>query len=577
MRRWMWLALALASGQLACEQPVEPVEDCGDLLRREFYVDDDYDGFGAGSPVQLCVSANERPMGYAVAAGDCAPQDAQRWRKVNGLYRDADGDGRTVGGPQSACLGREMTGWLSQRNEEDCDDASRDRWALMQVYADADGDGAGEGLPVQRCAGTVPPPGYVATATDCAPGDGLRWQLRPYSFRDVDGDGASVAEEGEVCSGPVLPEGYSVAASALDCDDSLASRWQLLDVYKDTDGDGVGIGPVERRCSGQSPEAGYVLTNTDCAPDERLRWQQLSYLHRDADGDGATVPAEGEVCSGLFLPEGYYQVARGSDCDDANPFARVTWSLFPDEDRDGVGAGAREPVCAGSTLPAGYSDQGTDCAPYERERWQGLTYRFRDADADGFTVEAGGSLCAGATLPPGYRNSPWGNDCDDENPTVHHGLQLYADADGDTVGAGEAVAFCTDGSVPAGYSPSGSDCAPDDSSHWQVLTYSHVDVDGDGYTTPAEGQLCAGAALPPPYFVSASGNDCNDTDPSRFHWTVLYPDADGDGVGVPPRVVPCLGTQLPAGHSIYGFDPDDADPTTREPAESPEIELILDW
>lgn len=577
MRRWMWLALALASVQLACEQPGVPVDDCGGLQGRQFYVDEDQDGFGAGSPVRRCVGVNERPPGYAVAAGDCAPQDALRWREVEGLFRDADGDGRTVGGPQTVCLGRELTGWLPQQSEEDCDDTSRDRWALMTVYADVDGDGAGEGAQVSRCAGTVPPPGYYAEATDCAPDDGLRWQRLPYSFRNADGDRASVAEEGLVCTGFVLPEGYSVTASELDCDDSLATRWQFLDVYPDTDGDRVGSGSMERRCSGESPEAGYALTNTDCAADDPLLWQRLAYLHRDADGDGATVPEAGEICSGLALPAGYTQVASGSDCDDTNPLLRVNWSLFPDSDGDGVGTGSRETVCAGSTLPAGYSDLGTDCAPDDHERWRGLTYQYRDADDDGFTVEAGGSLCAGEALPPGYRNSPQGNDCNDEDPTVHQGLQLYADADGDMVGAGDAMVFCTDGSLPAGYSRSGSDCAPDDSSRWEVLTYAHVDVDGDGHTTPAEGQLCTGPALPPPYFASASGNDCNDADPARFHWTVLYPDADGDGVGVPPRVVPCLGTQLPAAHSIFGFDPDDADPTTREPAEIPEIELILAW
>jgi hypothetical protein len=573
----MWLALALASGQLGCDQSEEPTDDCGGLLKRELYVDADRDGFGAGSLMQLCLGTNGTPAGYSTVGGDCAPQDALRWRRVEGLFSDADGDGNTLGEAQSACLGTELTGWSSQKNGEDCDDTSPDRWAWMTVYADGDGDGAGEGAPVQRCAGTVPPPGYFAAATDCAPEDGLRWQLRPYAFRDADGDSASVAEEGMVCSGLALPQGYADTAATLDCDDTNATRWQLLDVYRDTDGDGLGNGLVERRCSGESPEAGYAFTDTDCAPEDRLRWQQLSYLHRDADADGATVPEAGQVCSGLALPAGYAQVARGSDCDDASPLLLVNWNLFPDSDGDGVGTGSREVMCAGATPPAGYSDLGTDCAPDDRERWQGLTYQYRDADGDGFTVEAGGSLCAGGTLPPGYSNSPQGNDCDDASSTMHQSLLVYGDGDGDTVGAGEAVAFCTDGSVPAGYSRSGSDCAPDDSLRWQVLTYAHVDADWDGHTTPAAGQLCTGSALPPPYFAGASGNDCNDADAARFHWRVLYPDADGDGVGASPRVVPCLGTEMPTGHSIFGFDPDDTDPGRWEPADNSDVELILAW
>ncbi|HWE28901.1 MAG TPA: hypothetical protein VHB97_12910, partial [Polyangia bacterium] len=119
----------------------------------------------------------------------------------------------------------------------------------------------------------------------------------------------------------------------------------------------------------------------------------------------------------------------------------------------------------------------------------------------------------------------------------------------------------TDGSTPAGYALTGTDCAPADATRWQELAYSYVDNDGDGYTVGLSGQVCAGATLPKPYATVANGNDCNDADPSLYRYVVLYTDADGDGVGTMPRQIPCLGATLPAGWSIYGDDVDDTDPT----------------
>jgi hypothetical protein len=588
----MWWALALALGSmLGCDDPpgndadgdgVPAHEDCDDSAASRWrtvtrYADSDADGIGAGEPVTLCLGFNVSPGGYAEQGTDCAPGDGSRWRTVDGRFRDGDGDGVTAGEAQSACLGNTEQGWRPQpSSSEDCDDSNALAWKTHQVYPDMDGDGAGEGEAVLRCAQEEVPPGHAPTATDCAPGDGTRWQVLAYHFRDADVDGTTVAEEGQVCAGTSLPPGYTLTPFREDCDDTLASRWQLLLVYRDTDGDGVGSGPAEQRCSGAMAEPGYSIIATDCAPDDGLHWQVLGYLYRDGDGDGETVSQPGQVCSGTFLPPGYLMVASGLDCDDTQASRFKEWNLFPDTDGDGVGAGSREELCAGTTRPAGYGESGTDCAPTDATRWQGLTYQYRDADSDTFTVESGGSLCAGATLPQGYTHAPRGNDCNDQDPGVYLSLQGHVDSDADGVGAGAAVTFCTAGTLPAGHASTGTDCAEEDATRWQLLTYAHVDGDGDTHTTPVSGQVCTGAQLPLPYFAVASGNDCDDTDPSRFHARVLYPDADGDGVGRPPRVVPCLGTALPAGHSVFGFDPDDTDASKTEPSDDGVLEFLLD-
>jgi hypothetical protein len=271
-------------------------------------------------------------------------------------------------------------------------------------------------------------------------------------------------------------------------------------------------------------------------------------------------------------------VARGNDCDDSNDTVYQLGSFYPDSDGDGVGVGPSESVCMGSTRPDGYSSSGTDYAPDDLSRWQNRTYAYRDADLDGFTVSEGGTVCAGGTLPPGYTTTANGSDCDDANRALYKTLQGYVDADKDGVGAGDVQFLCTNGTLPSGYVTTRTDCAPTDELRWRLLTSWHVDNDGDGHTVPTSGELCAGSELAPPLFLTASGNDCDDADETRFTWSVLYPDKDGDGVGAPPSSVPCLGTGRPAGFSIYGFDSNDADAQVTESAEDAELlEQLITW
>lgn len=590
-RTWLAMALALVSLLAGCSPEAEvdadgdgrPVsEDCDDgsatvwrSLKR--YADTDGDGFGEGALQRLCVG-DPLPRGFAVNGGDCAPDDASRWRSVAHVLRDADGDGAIVGEPQTVCVGRELTGYVyTGSNGVDCDDANPQVYRAVTLHPDVDGDGLGAGPAETLCVGARTPAGYVTPGTDCAPEDASRWQLLASSYRDADGDGWTVTRSEQVCSGRTLPEGYPQVARGEDCDDAAASRWQPRAAYVDTDGDGFGAGPEVLRCMGDTMEAGYAARGEDCAPGDSSLWQWFSYNFRDADLDGATVAERGVLCVAAKLPPGYAQWPSGLDCDDSNASVLVSWDVFPDEDRDGVGAGPREAVCAGQSVPEGYSTSGTDCAVTDGTRWRMLGYQHRDADADGHTVPETGNVCGGQALPSGYATVARGADCDDSRPAVYVGFNAYEDSDGDGVGAGSAVAMCTDGSVPATYSRSGTDCAPTEASQWQRLAYAHVDSDGDGHTTPSSGELCVGPALPAGYSAVASGNDCDDADGALFRWVVVYSDGDGDSVGAGARSVPCLGATWPSGFSRLGYDVDDADPARSEDSELDELdELVLE-
>ncbi len=151
-----------------------------------------------------------------------------------------------------------------------------------------------------------------------------------------------------------------------------------------------------------------------------------------------------------------------------------------------------------------------------------------------------------------------GDDCDDSDAEVYDWVTVYPDIDGDGVGAGAASRLCTDGSVPAGDSSLGTDCAPEDPTKWRMSSYSFVDRDGDGATVPETGTVCSGGQLLPPHFATAHGNDCDDANTALTQWSILYRDNDGDGAGALPLHISCEGAATPPGYSRYGDDEDDS-------------------
>ncbi len=321
-----------------------------------------------------------------------------------------------------------------------------------------------------------------------------------------------------------------------------------------------------------------VSDPSDCAPNDPARWQLLPYSFVDGDGDTYTIVQSGTVCAGATLPAGYASFGNGNDCDDTNPSAFTLASVFADADGDGVGAGTPSTMCIGANAPTGDALTGTDCAPSDSTAWQELPFTYRDADGDGYTVGLSGQVCAGLTLPVGYSSQSNGDDCDDTNPAIYDALTVYADTDGDGVGAGSGTLVCTNGSTPAGDTLTDSDCASTDPTKWQTLTYGFVDRDGDGITAPETGTLCAGAALLPPYYATAHGNDCDDSSPALTQWEIVYPDKDGDGAGGLPLQILCEGPvfTLPAGYSRYGDDEDDTKASVGPLPPEDILDLVLD-
>jgi hypothetical protein len=369
--------------------------------------------------------------------------------------------------------------------------------------------------------------------------------------------------------------------------------------------------------------------DADCDDNDPAVWQNLAYSFRDADGDQHTVAASGTICTGGTLPPGYSTVAGEPDCDDADPAVFASVVGFFDGDGDTFGDGPAMPFCTAGSLPAHYVARDGDCAPDDATQWVDRPYNFRDADGDGAAIAQTGTVCSGDELPAGYFvTAPPGQplDCDDTNRDVKFALTIFADVDGDLIGAGQGQLACTNGTPPPGFSTSGTDCDDTDPavfisrvytavdfdgdtfttpamgtrctagtllppyfdtpngddcddtnpSIWAALIYHGIDKDRDGFTLPQTGTVCTGGTLPPPFEASEHGLDCNDEDPSLIRYAVLYHDQDGDGVGAPPRQVLCLGPANPGGFVPGGYDEDDTDPTVIETDDFDELlDLIV--
>jgi hypothetical protein len=432
------------------------------------------------------------------------------------------------------------------------------------AFADGDGDGVGAGPPRRVCAPTgQPPSGLSLSAGDCEPGDATRFRQLPGLFRDEDGDGVTAGAAQSACVG-ARPEthGWRAQPRGEDCNDRDASASVAQTLHEDADLDGVGAGPEVAYCSSRPPPASLVKSATDCAPDDRTRWRLLAFAARDGDGDGRSVDASGEVCAGMALPATYLALPTWEDdCDDARADRWAVVDGFLDADGDGLGSGPSVPLCTGHGLPQGYGSWPGDCAPQDALRWQALAYAHRDADGDAHTVPSAGAVCTGDALPQGYAAEPHGADCDDARREVWVTRDVWADADADGVGAGDAQQACVGRAPPPGASFSGTDCEASDAARWQLLAHSARDADGDTWWVDAQGQQCSGAALPAGYGTSLQGRpDCDDTSPARFQSLVTWADADGDGWGAGASSTRCTGGTPPAGESLRGDDcaPEDA-------------------
>jgi hypothetical protein len=166
----------------------------------------------------------------------------------------------------------------------------------------------------------------------------------------------------------------------------------------------------------------------------------------------------------------------------------INKGFYVDADADGYGAGAAV-LFAQNDAPAGYAINNGDCNDNDALVHEPVLY-YVDADNDGYGSAATEMLCF-STAPAGYVTN--NGDCNDNDALVHEPVLYYADADHDGFGSNQSALFCVS-TAPAGYVTNNTDC--DDTK----LLYADADGDGLGAGNP----VACGVA---------NNADCDDTNP----------------------------------------------------------------
>lgn len=573
-RSVLLLALVGCYNQALYDQRLEEltVEPC---QVRAFFEDRDGDGFGASVTL-----ACEAPIDHVEQGGDCDDLQASvnpgaDELGCNGVDDDCDSatpdavDGDQDGfdscddcndqdpgvrpGAVERCNGR----------DDDCDGEIDTRVEDGQAwFFDGDGDGYGSEV-VVACAA---PPDHVETPGDC---DDLDPHVHPGAVEDC-------APVDRNCDGNPIT-GTPIADRPL---------W-----FPDLDGDGFGTGLGVPSC-GALPN--HVQQPGDCddtAPG--ITVERAWFVDADRDGYGT---------DGVFACTGPVgRILQGGDCNDADSAAHPNAPEIPadgaDSDCDGLDAcwvdldgdgygGSLELAAPGCTGVGGdCNDAVATINPAQPEvagdgvdaNCDGADVCFADLDGDGWG--AGNPVACGPnTGPRGDCNDavatirPWAIDVagDGIDQNCDGVDRCWVDTDGDGFGLGTAVPAVADCTASAVWATRGGDCAPGNGDRYPGAPeivgdgqdqdcdgvescYPDLDQDGVGAAPaiPVQGLTCGGD-------TTTIAGDCDDLDPARTPGALELPgdgidqncdgldlcylDADGDGFGrLPIPALVCVG------------------------------------
>lgn len=297
-------------------------------------------------------------------------------------------------------------------------------------------------------------------------------------------------------------------------------------------------------------------------------------------GLGACARTGGLICSAAGAPTcgatagtPVVEVCNGIDDDcDGQIDNGVLIICSPDTDNDTYASDTRTTQkCPDTTraafgnCPTGFvapaSSAGIDCAPMDATAYRLAAVRA-DADNDRYCLAAAQQVCVGTTAPAGQRfdtDCEASIDCDDTNANIYRTLQVRADADGDGACAGAPAPSCSGMTPPTGYRlitacTAGDDCNDTDSSKFRMVSLL-PDADADGHCTATATSVCVGTAGTASGYLPASScldqADCNDSSATVWRLMNLGRDQDNDGYCASGALTPtCIGTAAPSGYQL---------------------------
>jgi hypothetical protein len=252
------------------------------LTQRDFFLDADDDGAGAGPVVKAC----QAPPRHVTSSNDCD-----------------DGNGARTPGKSEVC----------DSFDNDCD-ATVDEGVKTTFYRDVDGDGVGRSSEMMEACSA--PSGFApaGAAFDCNDDVPTVKPGAPERCNGMDDNCVGGTDEG-FTNGPGTPCSRDICTGTYVCnatqDGTMCNAPMPINTYPDADGDteGAVVGPVEMICPPAMPAAGRVANNTDCNDSDPHNKAGGIEICDDRDNNCSGNDAEEDGPTGVCGGKGWRSVA----------------------------------------------------------------------------------------------------------------------------------------------------------------------------------------------------------------------------------------------------------------------------
>jgi hypothetical protein len=356
-----------------CDGMTDDADDSLELeTAREFFVDEDGDGFGRSGEVKLACA---QPEGFAAVDGDCADLDSNSHPGATEICDGVDND----------CDSR------TDDADDDLSDSSK-----VTFYADSDEDGFGDDASTTRACEA--PEGFRSEAGDCNDGDAA---VSPSALEVCD----SIDND---CDGMT------------DDEDTLADSAERGTFYADADGDGFGDASAAAQACAAA--AGHVADSTDCNDNDDAVSPSAEEIcdSIDNDCDGMTDDEDdSRITDAIFFADsdgdGFGDASAAAQTCAAAP-GHVADSTDCDDDDAAVSPSAEE-ICDSIDNDC---DGMTDDS--DGDLTDGIVF-YRDFDEDGYGHDTFNITACQA--PERYTETS--GDCDDDDDSTFPGAMEQCD------------------------------------------------------------------------------------------------------------------------------------------------------
>ncbi|MFC4220437.1 putative metal-binding motif-containing protein [Flagellimonas marina] len=334
-----------------------------ECVNRTYYLDKDYDNFGAGAGTTACKPPTSTSGQYVLKSGDTNDEDPN----VNPecalvFYIDDDGDGFPSPEPFYFCENPDDTKYTEVGENFDCNDndSSINPDVFITYYPDTDNDGYGDPngqtVVVQGCESA--PADHVANSDDCDDTDANRnpeaAQITYYN--DGDDDGYGNEDEFDVRDACDPAPGFNYALQAGDCNDNDPS---INPAAEENPNDGI-----DSNCDGEAEAIIWTGPDMQFSKPEGADWTDSDYRDVLTQTIAITRHESGNVTNLAWWLDEIGAIPQDND---------LEWEYYgrQKEVSPVANVGDAEPSAGPSGMRWAILEQGADTPAWDNFDWYG--------------------------------------------------------------------------------------------------------------------------------------------------------------------------------------------------------------